>query len=587
MHGDLDARDSIVLTEEDYRCYEQSRPGVALKVKQLLLEHPSMFVGFSLRDPNVAAIEGWIRDTTGRLKLPSIVLVHDEPLDAERDMWAQRGIQLIYIRPSDKLERFFDAIHGERSPIVTHNDDARHESARSQALRKLLQTQPVNWEAQVAQLLVQFAEFANDSEYSDAAHHVLLGGFHNLRFESIKAVLDKLGTATRRLVLLRAHKCGIVAIAGSDRASLDIEEELLADSSLTPEEKASVLLRRAKRYEIVDNLQEAKQRLIEARELSTSATAHEHIQRQLRRVLLRIGDDADIASELLDAPLREDAFAYARRGSDALMTRGRGSALRWYEEALNAARTGDEKTAALSGMEASCDPSDWSRLVELDEIRMAILPSERPRVEKVRDLEHQAGNKLLKSFREGVKKSSAELAHAIENLREALAEADDMGWPKCAGPNYTTRADGIAYAIVGLSLSDDATIEQVKGGFALIVERGLMSLERYVGSPLLDRVLANAELEEWTRQLILPRREAAYMTRSRSLLRSAMLPILSDADICTHVVDALTFEDLKQNRLARETTRTELHLRLLSGYFRYVPGAAAKHIFRICCVDSG
>src|SRR5262249_31253629 len=114
MHGDLHDRNSIVLTEEDYRCYEQGRPGVALKVKQLLLEHPSLFVGFSLSDPNVAAIEGWIRDTTGQLKLPSVVLVHSEPLIAERDMWARRGIKLVHVRHSETLERVFDALHGER-----------------------------------------------------------------------------------------------------------------------------------------------------------------------------------------------------------------------------------------------------------------------------------------------------------------------------------------------------------------------------------------------------------------------------------------------------------------------------------------
>src|SRR5260370_22064205 len=108
MRGDLAVRDSIVLTEEDYRRYEKRRPGVSLKVKQLLLEHPSLFIGFSLTDPNVAAIEGRIRDTTGRLRLPSVALVHREPLPAEHEMWAQRVVRLVHVQgPPAHLQRRF------------------------------------------------------------------------------------------------------------------------------------------------------------------------------------------------------------------------------------------------------------------------------------------------------------------------------------------------------------------------------------------------------------------------------------------------------------------------------------------------
>ncbi|HKO46875.1 MAG TPA: SIR2 family protein, partial [Polyangiaceae bacterium] len=480
MHGDLALRDSIVLTEEDYRCYEQGRPGIALKVKQLLLEHPSMFVGFSLSDPNVAAIEGWIRDTTGRLKLPSIVLVHTEPLIAERDMWARRGIQLIHIGPEESLERFFDAVHGERSPHRRRREVAKPESADGLALEELLKSKPNGWEAASAKLLAHLAECADDSTFSDAAHRTFLGGFHSLELESIKAVLGPLDAPARRNVFLRTHRSGIAAIIGSDGARLDLEQELLGDASLSKEEKAGVLLRRATRLERLGDLRSAHESLVEARKLATIETTHEQIQRRLREVLLRMGDDAAIAAELLDAPLLEDAFAYARRGSVALMTRGREAALRWYTEALTAARTGDEKTAALFGLQASRDPKDWSRLAELDEERMTILPSERPRVENVGELESKAAELLLRAYKKGSKSSGGEITQAIAELREALVEVDDMGWPKSPGPNHTTAADGIGYAIVGLSLDKNGTVEQLKEGMTIIAERGLMSLERHV-----------------------------------------------------------------------------------------------------------
>ena len=579
MHGDLGLPDSIVLTEEDYRCYEHTRPGVALKVKQLMLEHPTMFVGFSLSDPNVAAIEGWIRDTTGRLRLPSIVLVHTEPLIAERDMWARRGIQLIHIRePEQNLIGFLDALHGESMTDAPHAHVPQRESADNQALLELLKEKPKAWETDAAKLLARLTQSANDSDFSDAAHHALHGGFYGIKLESIRAILSELEPDTRRSFFLRAHRSDVPFAFGADRDRIDLEQELLADAALSAEQRAEVLIRRATRLERMGDLAGAKASLVEARDLGTTNTGQ--IERRLRAILLRIGDEASIATELLDGPVREDAFAYALRGSVALMTRGREAARRWYAEALKAARDGDEKTAALSGLQASQDPGDWSDYGDLDEQRRAILPSERPRVEKLWALEADAGELLLDRYRKGSKNSGAESEQAIEKLRTALAEADDMGWPKCPGPNYTTAADGLAYAIVGICLHEGATAEQLKSGLTLIVERGLMSLERHLDRALLDRLLAEPELSNWVRELLGARSGALYMKRSRTLLRSALLPMIPDDAIDAHVAEVVVLDDLKRERKS-ETTSTELHLELLRPHFRALPRSAALHLIGI------
>jgi hypothetical protein len=580
MHGDLAQRDSIVLTEEDYQGYEQSRPGILLKVKQLLLEHPTMFVGFSLSDPNFAAIEAWIRKVMGRHKLPSIALVHHEPLAAERDEWAERGIRLVQIRkPHETLVRFLDALHEEVGGGRPSEQQSHSPSADNQSLRELLRAKPNGWERSIATLLVRLTQSAGERDFSDAAHLSLLGGFERIRSESIRAVLDDLEPAARRAFLLRAHRSGVPFARGSEGQRIDLEGELLGDATLAPHERAEVLLQRAARLENAGDLEHAKTSLMEARGLD--ATVPEQVHRRLRSVLLRLGDEAAIAEELLDGPIREDAFAYARRGSDALMTRGRHAARRWYKAALDAARNGDEKISALYGLQASRDPGDWSGVAELDAQRMAILPAERPRVEKLWEVERDAAELLLSVHRKGHKRTEAESTQAIEKLRKAVAEADDMGWPKCPGPNHTTAADGLAYAIVGLSVSQEDSVDALKSALTLIVERGLLSLERHVDSELVDRVLANRDLADWARRLLEPRPEAMYMKRSRSLLRSALLPILTDAAIDAHILEVVPDDVPERDALLAETPSAELHLALLRRHFRAMPRASALRVMAL------
>ena len=146
MHGDLATPASMVITEEDYRAYDVGRPGIALKVKQLLTEHPLLFVGFSLTDPNFRRIDGWIRDTVGSVRLPAIALAWNEPLAAERKMWRDRGVNLVFCA---ELERFFEALEGERSGTRSPEDDDLH--AR---IQEITRQRTAGWEKELADVLV-------------------------------------------------------------------------------------------------------------------------------------------------------------------------------------------------------------------------------------------------------------------------------------------------------------------------------------------------------------------------------------------------------------------------------------------------
>ncbi len=98
LHGHIEHPSSIVLSLEDFRKYP-ARSSVFLTIaRQLLLQHPVMFLGFGANDPNFVEWSGWIRDTVGDHSPPWLRLEPDLGRAADRGMEAYWSPRLKTVR---------------------------------------------------------------------------------------------------------------------------------------------------------------------------------------------------------------------------------------------------------------------------------------------------------------------------------------------------------------------------------------------------------------------------------------------------------------------------------------------------------
>ena len=118
LHGTLSSSETLIVTDEDYRCYPQAFAPFVNMVRQTLLENTLCLIGFSGDDPNFLRWVGWLHDNLGLRDSPKMYLIGLPDLsDSQKQLLARRNILVVDmsaysdVGPDDHeraLKRFVD-----------------------------------------------------------------------------------------------------------------------------------------------------------------------------------------------------------------------------------------------------------------------------------------------------------------------------------------------------------------------------------------------------------------------------------------------------------------------------------------------
>jgi hypothetical protein len=108
FHGDLSARDRMVLTETDYQQRLKLDTEMDLRLRSDLLGRAVLFLGYSFRDPNVSYIFKLVQEAFALLPDSRYgrraFITFPDPSHFERRLFEQRGIDVIPIDSSCPAE---------------------------------------------------------------------------------------------------------------------------------------------------------------------------------------------------------------------------------------------------------------------------------------------------------------------------------------------------------------------------------------------------------------------------------------------------------------------------------------------------
>lgn len=131
LHGVLERPDTIVLAFEEYRRYPEAHPGLLAKVRQLFLQHPVLFVGFGVTDPNFLQWAGWLSDVVGKSKNPWINLTLDPPPGVSLTRYWGTRLQHVSVPERDR----FSAVVPEVLRVIGQAIDDKERSEDVALLR--------------------------------------------------------------------------------------------------------------------------------------------------------------------------------------------------------------------------------------------------------------------------------------------------------------------------------------------------------------------------------------------------------------------------------------------------------------------
>ena len=96
IHGDIDTPHEITLSKEDYDHYFERRPALSALLKGLFLNRTFLFVGYSLRDPNLNIILQEVSNLLKKAQRPIYMIVF-EATEQEIASYKQQGVVVICV----------------------------------------------------------------------------------------------------------------------------------------------------------------------------------------------------------------------------------------------------------------------------------------------------------------------------------------------------------------------------------------------------------------------------------------------------------------------------------------------------------
>lgn len=124
LHGHIEHASTIVLTLEDFRSYPENRAVFLTLARQLLLQHPVLFLGFGANDPNFVAWSGWIRDRVGDHAPPWVRLQADlgSALDTGMEAYWSPRLKTVLYNPA-KFVTLLELLGQAVEPLDVGADD--------------------------------------------------------------------------------------------------------------------------------------------------------------------------------------------------------------------------------------------------------------------------------------------------------------------------------------------------------------------------------------------------------------------------------------------------------------------------------
>ena len=99
IHGHRSSHTTWVFSKEDYDDIAAKKPVMMARVRQLMGQHPVLFVGFGLTDPNFhSLVRSVVTDLGGSAPLALAVMIHRPP-KAFVDYWRTMGINISALKP--------------------------------------------------------------------------------------------------------------------------------------------------------------------------------------------------------------------------------------------------------------------------------------------------------------------------------------------------------------------------------------------------------------------------------------------------------------------------------------------------------